>query len=89
MKRNRPFQIGLAGRLATAYHLVVACKERMKRYLLPAILVVAACTLTAAIERSMGRLILGPDGRFGWWEGNIWSSGQSQRFADPYSLSMQ
>ena len=35
----------------------------------------------------MGRLLLGPDGRFGWWEGNIWSSEQSQRFADPYSLS--
>lgn len=35
----------------------------------------------------MGRLPLGPDGRFGWWEGNIWSSEQSQRFADPYSLS--
>src|SRR5262249_2507259 len=29
----------------------------------------------------------GPDGTFGWWEGNIWSSEQSQRFADPYSLT--
>ena len=35
----------------------------------------------------MGRLPLGPDGRFGWWEGDIWSSEQSQRFADPYSIS--
>lgn len=43
--------------------------------------------VTAAIELAMGRLLLGPDGRFGWWEGNIWSSEQSQRFADPYSLS--
>lgn len=43
--------------------------------------------IAAAIEISMGRLLLGPDGHFGWWEGNIWSSEQSQRFADPYSLS--
>jgi uncharacterized protein DUF2585 len=42
---------------------------------------------TAAIELWMGRLPFGPDGRFGWWEGNIWSSEQSQRFADPYVFS--
>lgn len=41
----------------------------------------------AAIEFSMGRIPFGPDGHFGWWEGNIWSSEQSQRFADPYSFS--
>src|SRR5690349_20584417 len=35
----------------------------------------------------MGRRLLGPDGRFGWWEGNIWSGEQSQRVADPYSLT--
>lgn len=44
-------------------------------------------TVVAVIELSMGRLALGPDGRFGLWEGNIWSSEQSQRFADPYSFS--
>jgi hypothetical protein len=43
--------------------------------------------ITAAVEFWMGRLPLGPDGRFGWWEGNIWSSEQSQRFADPYTFS--
>jgi uncharacterized protein DUF2585 len=43
--------------------------------------------LTAAVELWMGRLPLGPDGRFGLWEGDIWSSEQSQRFADPYSFS--
>lgn len=42
---------------------------------------------TAAIELAMGRLPLGPDHRFGWWSGNIWSSANSQRFADPYSIS--
>ena len=50
-----------------------------------AIAVIAAAA--AGIEFAMGRLPLGPDGRFGWWEGNIWSSEQSQRFADPYSFS--
>jgi hypothetical protein len=51
------------------------------------IAVVAALVLTASIELAMGRLPFGPDGKFGWWEGNIWSSEQSQRFADPYSFS--
>lgn len=48
---------------------------------------IAIFTLTAAVELSMGRSLLGPDGRFGFWEGNIWSSENSQRFADPYSFS--
>lgn len=43
--------------------------------------------LTGGIELSMGRSLLGPDGRFGLWEGNIWSSECSQRLADPYSFS--
>jgi hypothetical protein len=49
--------------------------------------VVVVLALTATIELGLGRLPLGPDGRFGLWEGNIWSAGQSQRFADPYSVS--
>jgi hypothetical protein len=47
----------------------------------------AVLIVTAAVELWMGRLPLGPDGKFGLWEGNIWSSEQSQRFADPYSFS--
>ena len=47
----------------------------------------AVLVLTGGIELWMGRLPLGPDGKFGWWEGNIWSSENSQRFADPYSFS--
>lgn len=46
-------------------------------------LVVAA----AGIEWWMGRLPLGPDGTFGWWEPDIWSAHQSQRVVDPYSIS--
>ena len=48
---------------------------------------VGVCAAAAAIELWMGRLPFGPDGRMGLWEGNIWSSAQSQRFADPYTLS--
>jgi hypothetical protein len=48
---------------------------------------IALLVLTAGVERWMGRLLLGPDGKFGLWEGNIWSSENSQRLADPYSFS--
>jgi hypothetical protein len=54
----------------------------------PLVLAVLAVMLaTAAVELWMGRLPLGPDGRFGWLETDIWSSGQSQRVLDPYSFS--
>jgi hypothetical protein len=59
----------------------------LKRWGWIAIAVVAVLALTGAIELWLGRLPLGPDGRFGLWEGNIWSSEQSQRVADPYSVS--
>ena len=48
---------------------------------------VAVLVLTAGVELWMGRSLLGPDGKFGWWDGNIWSSENSQRLADPYSFS--
>ena len=43
--------------------------------------------ITASVELWMGRLPLGPDGKFGWWDGNIWGSENSQRVADAYSFS--
>ena len=49
--------------------------------------VLAVMLLAAGIELWLGRSMLGPDGKFGCWEGNIWSSENSQRFADPYSFS--
>src|SRR5476651_2114283 len=42
---------------------------------------------TATIELLMGRSFFGPDGSFGFWEGNIWSSENSQRLVDPYSFT--
>ncbi len=43
--------------------------------------------IQALVERAMGRSLLGPDGRFGLWEPDIWSGENSQRVADPYALS--
>jgi hypothetical protein len=48
---------------------------------------IAVFLLIAGVELWMGRSLFGPDGKFGLWEGNIWSSENSQRFADPYSFS--
>ena len=47
----------------------------------------AVLVATGGIEFWMGRSPFGPDGRFGFWEGNIWSDECSQRLADPYSFS--
>jgi hypothetical protein len=49
--------------------------------------VLTVLVVTGSIEFWMGRSPLGPDGRFGFWEGNIWSNECSQRLADPYSFS--
>jgi hypothetical protein len=50
-------------------------------------ILLAVLASVAAIEFAMGRLPLGPDHKFGLWESDIWSSENSQRFADPYSFS--
>ena len=43
--------------------------------------------IVAVVELTLGRSLFGPDGKFGWWDGNIWSSENSQRVADAYSFS--
>jgi len=48
---------------------------------------IAVLVFTGGIELWMGRSLFGPDGRFGWWAGSIWSSENSQRLVDPYSFS--
>jgi hypothetical protein len=71
-----------------------ACSARVAGWLRPlrdhpwlTLLLVGAVAVTAGIELAMGRSLFGPDGRFGWWEGSIWSNASSQRLADPYSFS--
>jgi hypothetical protein len=59
----------------------------LKRHLRMIGAFLAVLALTGGTEWLMGRSLLGPDGRFGWWESNIWSGENSQRVADPYSFS--
>jgi hypothetical protein len=66
---------------------VNAISRFLKRYKWIIGAFIAVLVLTAGVELWMGRSLLGPDGKFGLWEGNIWSSENSQRFADPYSFS--
>lgn len=47
----------------------------------------AVLAITGIIEYAFGRSPLGPDGKFGWWDGNIWGNENSQRVADVYSFS--
>jgi Protein of unknown function (DUF2585) len=58
--------------------------QKYSFYFLSAILIFA---LVGLIEYSTGRSVFGPDGQFGWWDGNVWGSENSQRVADAYSFS--
>jgi hypothetical protein len=48
---------------------------------------IAILVAQGLIEFSTGRSLWGPDGRFGWWEPDVWSSENSQRVADAYTFS--
>ncbi len=58
-----------------------------KRYTLVIIGTIAIIITVATLELHAGRLPLGPDGMFGWWESDIWSGENSQRVLDAYSFS--
>jgi hypothetical protein len=51
------------------------------------LLIGAVVLIAITAEWWMGRVLLSPDGTFGWWEPDIWSAHQSQRVLDPYSVS--
>ncbi|MEI6305048.1 MAG: DUF2585 family protein [Candidatus Taylorbacteria bacterium] len=55
------------------------------RFIIISCIVVFA--VVAGLELLSGRSPLGPDGHFGWWDGDVWSSENSQRVADAYSFS--
>ena len=66
-------------------------KEQLKKFLKDYQWVIIGSIVLLIIvfiaEFAMDRLIFGTDGKFGLWEGDIWSSEQSQRLIDPYSFS--
>lgn len=59
----------------------------LKEHRVPLLAWLAVMALVGAVEWSTGRSLLGPDGRFGLWDGDIWSRENSQRVADAYSFS--
>ncbi len=58
--------------------------KKHKFYILSALIIFA---IVGLIEFFSGRMLLGPDGMFGWWDNNIWGGETSQRVADVYSFS--
>ena len=59
----------------------------LKKYRFVILSAIIVFTLVGLVEFFSGRLPLGPDGKFGWWDGNIWGNENSQRVADAYSFS--
>ncbi|MFZ2621277.1 MAG: DUF2585 family protein [Minisyncoccia bacterium] len=59
----------------------------LRKYKIVIIGLLLVTAITGVIEYFSGRSLLGPDGIFGWWDGNIWGSENSQRVADAYSFS--
>jgi hypothetical protein len=67
--------------------LVAACGAFLGRHRFVILSFIVVVSAVAAGEIHSGRSLLGPDGRFGWWDSDIWSSENSQRVADAYSFS--
>lgn len=66
---------------------MVTVSNFIKKYQTTILWVILIFVVTGAIEFFSGRSFLGPDGMFGWWEGSVWSSENSQRVADAYTFS--
>ncbi len=62
-------------------------QDVLSRYRTVVYLTLGILLVTALVEYTLGRTFFGPDGRFGWWSGDIWASDNSQRVADAYSFS--
>lgn len=61
--------------------------EFFKKNRLAILFSILVLVTAGAIEYFVGRSPLGPDGMFGWWDGNINGNENSQRVADAYSFS--
>ena len=62
-------------------------KDFLTKYRFVILSTIIVFASVAFIEYFSGRSLLGPDGKFGWWDGDVWSSENSQRVADAYSFS--
>ncbi len=72
---------------ADGMHRLASCLGFVKRHRFVILGCIAILAAVAGIELASGRSPLGPDGRFGWWDGDVWSNENSQRVADAYSFS--
>ncbi len=63
---------------------IISYVKKHKFYIFSALIVFG---IVALIEIVNSRSLLGPDGKFGWWDNNIWGGETSQRVADVYSFS--
>src|SRR6185295_13601718 len=61
--------------------------EFIKKYKWIIVSCIAVFVIVGLTEHFMGSLTWGPDGKFGLWDGNIYSSENSQRVFDAYSLT--
>ncbi|MSU55500.1 MAG: DUF2585 family protein [Candidatus Taylorbacteria bacterium] len=59
----------------------------LKKYRYIVFSFVLILVLVGGIELWTGRSPFGPDGKFGWWDGDVWSSENSQRVSDAYTFS--
>ncbi|MEI8327554.1 MAG: DUF2585 family protein [Candidatus Taylorbacteria bacterium] len=61
--------------------------EFIKKHRFIIISTIIVFAIVGITEYASGRSLLGPDGRFGWWDNDIWGNETSQRVADVYSFS--
>jgi len=66
---------------------VARCGRFLKRHRFVILSCAGVFASVAMLELASGRSLFGPDGRFGWWDGDIWSNENSQRVADAYAFS--
>ncbi len=66
---------------------IARLKNFLKKYRFTILCSILILTIVGAIEFHSGRSPLGPDGKFGLWDNDVWSSENSQRVADAYSFS--
>ena len=59
----------------------------LKKYWPTIAIIAVVMAIVGLVEYHSGRLPLGPDGKFGWWDGNVWGDENSQRLTDAYSFS--
>ena len=83
----RPAKIDYTTGMHSGSASIARCGQFLRQHRFVILSCVSVFAAVALLELASGRSPLGPDGRFGWWDGDVWSSENSQRVADAYSFS--